>query len=115
MPILGKTPGATVMKKQIPPHYAGVKQRYPLYLEAVEALGRTAREAGPLEAVTAHLVQLGGAVAVRSEGAVHSHVRRALDEGATPEQVEHAIILLTSTVGFPAVMAALSWARDVYG
>jgi hypothetical protein len=27
--------------------------------------------------------------------------------------VYHAIVLLTSTVGFPAVSAALSWAEDL--
>lgn len=49
---------------------------------------------------------------MRSEGAVHSHVRRALEAGATPEEIYHAVMLLTSTIGFPNVAAALSWAED---
>ena len=60
-------------------------------------------------------MQLGAAAAIRSEGAVHSHVRRALEAGATAEQIHHALLSLTSTIGFPTVVAALSWADDVIG
>jgi alkylhydroperoxidase/carboxymuconolactone decarboxylase family protein YurZ len=35
--------------------------------------------------------------------------------GANAEEINHAIILLTSTIGFPAVSAALSWADDILG
>jgi AhpD family alkylhydroperoxidase len=76
-------------------------------------LGKTAKASGPLDAMTAELIQLAAAVAVRSEGSVHSHTRRALSHGAVPEQVRHAAILLTSVVGFPAVAAALAWIDDV--
>jgi AhpD family alkylhydroperoxidase len=79
----------------------------------VEALGEVVRTSGPLDAKTVHLVQLASAAAIRSEGAVHSHVRRALDAGATAEEVHHVLICLTSTIGFPNVTAALSWAEDV--
>ena len=61
------------------------------------------------------VVVLGAAAAVRSEGAVHSHVRRALEAGVTPEQIHHTLLSLTSTIGFPTVIAALSWADDVIG
>lgn len=60
-----------------------------------------------------HLVQLAAAAAVHSEGAVHSHARRALSSGASGEEVRHALLSLTSTIGFPNVTAALSWAEDV--
>lgn len=64
---------------------------------------------------TAHLTQLAASVAIRSEGGVHSHVRQALTHGTTSDEIFHAIILLTSTVGFPTVSAALSWAEDLLG
>ncbi len=57
-------------------------------------------------------MQLAAAAATRSEGAVHSHVRRALAAGAKPDEVYHALVLVVSTIGFPAVSAALSWARE---
>lgn len=102
------------MTSNLPSHYQDIRKRYPSYLDAVEALGKSVKDAGPLDDLQAELIQLGAAVAARSEGAVHSHSRRAIRNGASREQVEHAILLLTSTVGFPTVMAALSWAGDVY-
>jgi hypothetical protein len=35
-----------------------------------------------------------------------------LKAGATLDEVQHALLLLTSTIGFPAVAAALSWIDD---
>jgi alkylhydroperoxidase/carboxymuconolactone decarboxylase family protein YurZ len=49
---------------------------------------------------------------VHSEGSVHSHARRARKAGATADEINHAILLLTSTIGFPSVAAALSWVDD---
>jgi alkylhydroperoxidase/carboxymuconolactone decarboxylase family protein YurZ len=66
-----------------------------------------------LDEKTGHLIQLAAAAASSSEGAVHSHVRRALEAGAQPDEIRHAVILLTSTIGFPRVAAALSWVDDV--
>lgn len=36
-----------------------------------------------------------------------------LQAGATPEEVRHAVIVLTSTIGFPTVAAALAWLDDM--
>ena len=102
-------------KRTAPPEYRTLKKQYPAYLDAVEALGAAVRQAGPLDEKTTQLVQLGAAAAIRSEGAVHSHVRRALEAGATTEEIRHAVISITSTIGFPNVRAALSWVDDVLG
>lgn len=101
------------MDSRYPSFYVSVKTRYPEYFAALEALGEAARKAGPLDEKTVHLVQLAAAAATRSEGAVHSHVRRALRSGAKPEEIRHALLCVTSTIGFPNVSAALSWAEDV--
>jgi 4-carboxymuconolactone decarboxylase len=93
--------------------YQLMKRRFPKLMSAVEQLGEAAVGAGPLDEKTKELVQLGAAAALRSEGAVHSHTRRALESGASADEVRHAIVLLTSTIGFPTVAAALSWADDV--
>jgi AhpD family alkylhydroperoxidase len=95
--------------------YQRLRKQHPDYFDAVEALGKAVRLAGPLDQQVIQLVQLGAAAAIRSEGAVHSHVRRALEAGATAEQIHHALLALTSTIGFPTVVAALSWADDVIG
>ena len=96
-----------------PRHFNALKQRYPAYVEALERLGETVQELGPLDARTCHLIQLGAAAANGSEGAVHSHARRALEAGASSEDVHHALLSLTSTIGFPAVSAAISWVDDL--
>ena len=96
-----------------PNQYLSVKERFPDYLDAVESLGQTLKKQGPLEEKMAHLIQLAASVAIRSEGAAHSHTRRALEAGASPDEVYHTLILLTSTIGFPNVMAGISWVDDV--
>ena len=95
-----------------PKHYNRLAKRYPEFTAAVEKLGDTVKQAGPLEPKVAELIQLAAAAAVGSEGSVHSHTRRALRAGATADEINHAILLLTSTIGFPAVAAALSWVDD---
>ena len=100
---------ATIPSKR----YLKIKQRHPGYLDAVEALGKAVRKEGPIDEKTAHLIQLAAAAAIRSEGAVHSHTARAIDAGANADEIYHAVILLTSTIGFPGVMATISWVDDV--
>ncbi|MGZ8382574.1 MAG: carboxymuconolactone decarboxylase family protein [Nitrospira sp.] len=82
------------------------------FITAVETLGKALKEQGPLDSKAAHLLQLAASIAIHSEKSVHSHVRQAQDNGHK-RGVRHAIILLTSTIGFPTVSAALSWAEDI--
>lgn len=101
------------MSKKIPSHYLKVKEKHPEFIEAVEKLGEVTKGAGPLDQKTAHLLQLAAGVSVKSEGAVHSHTRQLLQSGADPMEIRHAIIVLSSTIGFPNVMAGLTWANDI--
>jgi AhpD family alkylhydroperoxidase len=94
-------------------HYLRLKERHGDLIAAVEALGTTARQAGPLDEKTIQLVQLAASAASGSHGSTHSHTVRALEAGATPEEIRHAVIVLTSTIGFPAVSAALFWVEDI--
>jgi alkylhydroperoxidase/carboxymuconolactone decarboxylase family protein YurZ len=100
---------------KIPKWYVELSKRHGKFMDAIEELGKVVRQEGPLDEKTAHLIQLAAATTLRSEGAVHSHVRRALNAGAKPDEIYHSIIMLTSTIGFPTVSAALSWAADVIG
>lgn len=98
---------------KLPPQYVSISRRFKKYTRAVENLGKAAKDAGPIKEKTSHLIQMAAAAAIRSEGSVHSHARRALEAGATPDELHHTIILLSSTIGFPTVSAALSWVDDV--
>ena len=100
---------------KLPAHFASVQDRFPKVMEALEELGKAARQQGPLDNKTAHLIQLAAAAAIQSVGAVHSHTQRATAAGATPDEIHHAVLLLISTIGFPRVAAALSWVDDVLG
>jgi alkylhydroperoxidase/carboxymuconolactone decarboxylase family protein YurZ len=100
-------------EKRLPDWYRTIKAKHEKYIDALDELGRVTKQEGPLDEKTAHLIQLAAASAIRSEGAVHSHARRAIEAGAKPDEIYHTIILLTSTIGFPTVSAALSWANEV--
>jgi AhpD family alkylhydroperoxidase len=100
-------------EKIYPPWYTFIKANHGKFMDALEQLGEALRQEGPLDDKTSHLIQMAAAAAIRSEGSVHSHARRALKAGAKPEEIYHAIILLTSTIGFPTTSAALSWVHDV--
>jgi 4-carboxymuconolactone decarboxylase len=99
-------------KKKGPKHYRRLQKRFPEVLAAVQNLGSTIRVAGPIDNKTAELIQLGVAAAAGSIGSVQSHARRALKAGATVEELEHTLVLLISTVGFPKVAAALAWIQE---
>lgn len=100
-------------EKDFPGWYQKARDQYGDYFDALENLGETVRKQGPIDEKTSHLIQMAAAAAVRSQGSVHSHARRALKAGAKPEELYHTIILLTSTIGFPTTSAALSWVYDV--
>ncbi len=94
-------------------NYTWLVEKFGKVMENHQEFGMALREAGPLNEKEANLIQLAAAAAVKAEGAVHSHVKRALAAGASSDEIYHAIIVLASTIGFPAVAAALSWARDI--
>lgn len=94
-------------------HYLSLRERHPKVMTAVESLAATAQESGPLDLKTIHLIQLAAAAAINSHGSTHSHTIRALEAGATAEEIRHAVLVLTSTIGFPRVAAAFSWVDDV--
>jgi alkylhydroperoxidase/carboxymuconolactone decarboxylase family protein YurZ len=90
-----------------------IAERNPDVWAAYEQLGKAVAEAGPLEARTIHLVKIAAAIAQRSEGATHSHVRRALEAGVPAEEIRHVSLLLAPTTGFPQAVAGRTWIEDV--
>lgn len=96
---------------QLPKAYQRFREDYSEVYRAYEQLGETLAAAGPLDSKTRELIKLGMAAARQSESAVQSHTHRALEAGATPAEIEHALVLGITTLGFPTMMAALSWAK----
>jgi 4-carboxymuconolactone decarboxylase len=100
-------------KPKLPGSYQRFADAHPRIIRAYEELGAVTLAEGPLDRRVAELVKLGIAVGARHEGAVHSHVRRAREAGASADDIRHAVRLALTTIGFPGMMAALSWANDV--
>lgn len=97
----------------IPARYLNFQKAYPKIFRAYAALGAATQEAGPLSKKTRALAKLAIALGARMEGAVHSHTRRALETGCTPDEIRHIVLLATTTIGFPAMMSVMSWVEDV--
>ena len=97
---------------ELPKPYQQFRTDHSNVYAAYEKLGEAVANGGPLDAKMRELIKLGMAAANRSESAVQSHTYRALEAGATPEEIEHAILLGINTLGFSTMMAALTWARQ---
>ena len=48
-----------------------------------------------------------------SEGAVHSHTRRGLADGLSPEELKHVALLAIPTLGLPQAVKGLTWIEDI--
>jgi Uncharacterized homolog of gamma-carboxymuconolactone decarboxylase subunit len=101
--------------RKIPSTHLRFRDAYPAIADSYEALGKATQEWGPLDKKSRELVKLAVAVGNRHEGAVHSHTRRALDSGASVDEIRHVILLSLTTIGFPNMIATLTWAEDVLG
>lgn len=100
--------------ERVLPAAAGeVANAYPEIWRAYAALGAACAEAGPIEGQALRLVKLALAIGAGSEGGVHSHCRRAVEEGISPEALKQVALLAIPTLGFPRAVAALTWIEDV--
>ena len=96
---------------ELPRTYQRFQNEHGDLWQAYDQLGAAAAEAGPLDKKVRELIKLGMAATNQSESAVRSHTHRALEAGATAEEIQHAVLLGITTIGFPAMMAALSWSQ----
>ena len=97
----------------LPEIYKTFSKKFPEVIKGYEQLGKICRSAGPLEKKHQDLIKLGIAVGANSRGAIMSHTRKALAEGATPEEITHVVLLSLTTTGFPNMMATMGWVGDV--
>jgi AhpD family alkylhydroperoxidase len=97
---------------KLPKNFRKFQDEHKDIYEAYERLGEAAACCGPLDGKTRELVKLGMAAAIGSQGSVQSHTHRALNYGISQAEIEHAIVLGVTTLGFPRTMAALSWVRE---
>lgn len=97
----------------LPDVYEESKQRFPEVAKAFDALAVSCHQWGPLDEKTRRLVKLGIAIGLSSKGAVKSHTRRALEEGISPDELRHTVLMAVTTAGYPAMIAAMKWVDEV--
>lgn len=98
---------------ELPGTAGQVAREKPELWRAFQALGAATGNAGPLNEREQRLVNLALAIGGDSEGATHSHSRRALAEGLSGEELDHVAFLAITTLGWPQAIRALTWIRDV--
>lgn len=113
-----KKPRATGAKPDaranVPGTFKAFITAYPDLGRSHESIASAVERAGPLDAKTLSLIKIGISLGAGLESAVRSHVRRAMQHGATRDEIEQAILLGMNTVGFPRTVAGWSWAREQF-
>ena len=97
----------------LPRIYEAFSSKFPEVIKNFKQLGQTCRTAGPLDAKSQDLIKLGIAIGANSRGGVMSSTRKALESGATAEEISHAVLLALTTTGFPNMIAAMGWVDEV--
>jgi alkylhydroperoxidase/carboxymuconolactone decarboxylase family protein YurZ len=101
------------VREELPSAAGKLAQDYPSVWQAYADLGKVTAEAGPLDARARRLVKLALAIGASSEGAVHSHARRALAEGISSKELKQVALLAIGTLGFPQAVKGLTWIADM--
>ena len=100
------------IKKDLPGTFKNFVGKFPAIGKAHEDIAKAVEAAGPLDRKTCELVKIGISIGAGLETATRSHVRRALEHGATETEIEQAILLAYNTVGFPRTVMGWQWARQ---
>ena len=101
------------MTSKLPVRAQQLASDFPDVWQAYESLGKACAEAGPIGGQTRRLIKLALAIGGGTEGAVHSHVRQALEEGVSPEELRQVALLAGPTLGLPTAVRALAWIEDI--
>jgi len=100
------------MTNSMPGAAGDLAETHPDLWSAYSALGKACAEAGPLNDRERRLVKLALAIGANSEGAVHSHARRARSEGIAADAIAQVALLATGPLGLPRAVAAKTWIED---
>ena len=99
-------------ESKAPKAYRRFVARFPKLGEAWQTV-REAERQGPADEKTVRLLKLAIAVGAMRQGAVTSCTRKALDAGATEEEILQVVALGASTLGFPSSVAVASWIEPI--
>jgi alkylhydroperoxidase/carboxymuconolactone decarboxylase family protein YurZ len=101
------------MTKSMPGAAGNLAEQHPEIWKAYSALGKATADSGPLTSREKRLVKLALSIGAGSEGAVHSHTRRARAEGIEPAALTQVAMLAIGPLGLPRAVAAKTWIEDI--
>ena len=101
------------MSDQPPKHFTRFSNNYPEVARAYTELGDAVHNSGPLDEKTRALIKIAISGGSKTQGAFHAHVRNARKPGISYDEIKHVALLSTPTIGFPNMMALMSWIDDV--
>ncbi len=85
-------------------------------MQAFQALRKAVNEAGPLPSHIRELIVASNFATAGIQGGFMTHGKRALEAGASPEELRHAVLV---TLGANAVVSrvaqALTWVEELSG
>ena len=105
---------STKAKKSLPKTFVTFIEKFPELGEAHQNIAKAVEGYGPLDAKMLQLIKIGISAGAGLETATKSHVRRAMEAGATRQEIEQAILLVMNTCGFPRTVASWSWAQEQF-
>lgn len=101
------------MTKELSPHLRDLRQTMPEVMKAFAAISQDALAPKALDTKTKELIALAIAVALRCDDCIAFHVKSALQQGASREEVTEALGMAIYMGAGPSVMYA-SHALDAY-
>lgn len=101
------------MNKDLPGAAGKLAQNHPDIWEAYAQIGAATANAGSLTERERRLVKLALSIGAGSEGAVHSHTRRAISEGIAITDIDQVALLAIGPLGLPRAVAAATWINDI--
>lgn len=96
-------------------HFGNFRKKHEELFEAYDEYGKKAYDAGPLDDKTKTLIKVAVSSAAKQPYAIKSQIRKARKAGCSWEEIEHAIVLISTTTGFPTMMEALISLREEMG
>jgi alkylhydroperoxidase/carboxymuconolactone decarboxylase family protein YurZ len=88
-------------------------EKHPDIYEAYTRFGQAVHEqGGPLDERTRWLIKVAVSSALGYPKAQLTHMIKAQEAGCTPEELEHTILLVAPTAGFPRMMEAMEQYRE---
>jgi len=100
-------------KKRLPPTLQEFIKRYPKVWSAHENLGLECKHAGPLSDKQIQLIKIAVTGTLTLETAVKTHVKKAVQAGASKHEIEHTILQLLPIVGMGRTIMVMKWYQEL--